>query len=51
MFLWKGQKVRFIELKRSKRDKIRDTQIVWLKAALKEGLSTGQFFIVEWEIV
>ena len=35
---WKGDNVIFAESKRSKRDKIRDTQVKWLDAALRYGL-------------
>jgi hypothetical protein len=51
VIVWKEHQTRFLELKRRKRDKIRDTQAAWLEAALAEGLSVNDFAIVEWDFV
>lgn len=45
---WKGDKVIFAESKRSKRDRIKETQKQWLEAALKTGFTTENFLMVEW---
>lgn len=46
---WKGNRIIFAESKRSKRDKVRDTQTRWLDAALRYGLNPENFLVVEWE--
>lgn len=46
---YKGDNFLFVELKKKKEDKIRMTQIEWLKAALDLGLDKDTFFIAEWE--
>lgn len=49
LLLWKNDKIKFVELKRIKKDKIRTTQIDFLKACLLSGLKTDQFEILEWQ--
>ncbi len=41
----------FAELKKKKEDKIRSTQIEWLKAAMTLDLDRYHFFIAEWETI
>jgi len=48
LFLWKGNKVKFIELKRSKKDQIRPSQKKWFKASIKAGVPNSIFLLVEW---
>lgn len=48
LFLWKGDSLLFIELKRRKKDKIQSTQIEWLGASLEFGLTAANFALVEW---
>ncbi len=48
---WKGKKVMFAELKRFSNDKIRETQVKFLEAALTCGLNKESFLIVEWSLV
>lgn len=43
-------KIHFYELKESKKDKIRLTQIEWLNTCLKLGYSKDNFTIIEWKI-
>jgi len=50
IFLWKGNKVKFFELKRKSKDAIRANQIKWLAAAIDIGYSAEQFAIVEWAL-
>jgi hypothetical protein len=45
---WKGNRIIYIESKRSKKDKIRDTQTGWFKAGLASGLKPENFLIVQW---
>lgn len=40
----------FIELKRRKRDRLRLSQLSWLEAALRAGLTSESFLIVEWDL-
>lgn len=47
---WKNDTFIFAESKRTKRDKIRSTQINWLKAGLNCGLSEENFLIVQWDL-
>jgi hypothetical protein len=48
---WKAKSVLFLESKRHKHDRIRDTQLKWMRAALAVGLTTENFLIVQWEFV
>jgi len=50
IILWANRAVVFVEMKcTSSKDEIGDTQVGWLNAALKSGLSAGQFLVVEWD--
>lgn len=49
LILWKGNYLKFIELKRKGKDKIRSTQIDFLERALKCGYKLSDFEIFEWE--
>ena len=49
LLLWKNGQLKFVELKRTKKDKIRTTQINFLKSCLSYGLKTDQFEILEWQ--
>jgi len=49
ILLWKGRSIRFIELKRLKKDKIRPSQIRFLDVALKSGVPKEAFSLVEWD--
>lgn len=51
LFVWKGESVLFLELKRRKKDIIQNTQIEWLSAALKSRLTQENFAFVEWELL
>lgn len=44
----KNHKLAFIELKERKKDKIRSTQINWLKSCLSLKYDIDQFSIIEW---
>jgi hypothetical protein len=50
VYCWRGEEMLFAESKRFKRDAIRDTQLIWLQAALDEGVRPAQFLIVEWTL-
>jgi hypothetical protein len=47
---WKDNNIVFAESKRQKKDSIRQTQIKWLEAGLKNGLPEESFLVVEWDI-
>lgn len=49
--LWKEDKLLFIELKRSKRDRIQDSQISWLEQSIFLGLKTDNFAFIEWIVL
>jgi hypothetical protein len=49
LLLWKNDQLKFVELKRITKDKIRTTQINFLKSCLSCGLKTDQFEILEWK--
>jgi ribosomal protein S18 acetylase RimI-like enzyme len=50
VILWANRAVVFVEMKcSSSKDVIGDTHVGWLNAALKSGLSAGQFLVVEWD--
>ena len=46
--LWRGTERLFVESKRSGRDRIRKSQLLWLDGAIRTGLSANKFLIVEW---
>lgn len=48
VFVWKGEEVLFIELKRQKKDAIQDSQRSWLEESLKNGLKSTNFALLEW---
>ena len=48
--VWKGEWILFIELKRSKKDRVQDSQISWLENSLLLGLNQKNFAFVEWVI-
>ena len=50
VFAWRGDQIRFVELKRIDKDKIRSTQIAWLEAAIDEGFPLSCFTVVEWDL-
>lgn len=50
VFCWKDDRIIFAESKRLSKDKIRETQIKWLEAALDDGLKKDSFLIVEWSL-
>jgi len=50
LLLWKNQELKFVELKRKKKDKIRQNQIQFLNSALKVGYDIEDFEIFEWDI-
>ena len=49
--VWKNDVMRFLELKRLKKDAVQDTQVEWLAAGLDSGLSADNFALVEGDIV
>ncbi len=51
LLLWKGDNILFIELKRRKKDRIQAGQIEWLTSALELGMDSGNFALVEWELL
>lgn len=48
VLVWSGENVLFIELKRSKKDRIQASQVQWLEESLKIGLKTMNFALIEW---
>lgn len=50
VFCWKKEAIIFVESKRQSKDKIRESQIAFLEAALTCGLSKESFLIVEWTL-
>ena len=49
MILWKEEELKFVELKRQGKDRIRQTQIDFLERALKNGIPIENFEIFEWK--
>lgn len=50
LLAWRGDEFRFIEVKRYRRDKFRDTQYRWFESARMAGIPASSFIIVEWVI-
>jgi hypothetical protein len=49
LVIWKGSKIKFVELKHLLRDKIRENQIKFMNALLKKGFKKEDFIIAEWD--
>jgi hypothetical protein len=47
---WRGQEVLVAECKRAHHDAMNSNQILWLQAAMGEGLSADDFLVVEWSL-
>jgi hypothetical protein len=47
---WRGDELLFVELKQRNRDKLRPTQLAWMKCAVEEGIPPTSFVVVEWRI-
>ncbi len=47
---WKEKKILFVECKRSKKDRIQKSQIIWLERCLNLGLKPENFLLVEWDV-
>ncbi|HZP32702.1 MAG TPA: hypothetical protein VFB23_04990 [Candidatus Acidoferrales bacterium] len=47
VFAWRGDDVLFCECKRHKRDRLRETQFVWIDLAVKAGFTN--LLVVEWD--
>jgi hypothetical protein len=50
LLLWKPGAYLFVELKRMKKDHIRDSQRAFLRAALETGMPLSAFMLVEWTL-
>ncbi len=49
VLLWKGDAVLFVELKRSKKDKIQESQVSWLEKSPESFVLEDNFAILEWD--
>jgi hypothetical protein len=49
VIVWHNDRTIFIESKRHKADKIRDTQVRWLESGLAAGLNPDDFLIAQWD--
>jgi len=50
VYCWNGPKVFFAESKRTRKDRLRDSQRHWLAAAIEESFSSEDFLVVEWSL-
>jgi hypothetical protein len=50
VFVWKDNQVMFLELKRSKKDRVQDSQRLWLEKSLDSKLTADNFAFVEWAV-
>ena len=50
VFVWKGEEVMFIELKRQKKDVIQESQKVWLEKSIDFKLVAENFVFIEWAL-
>jgi len=48
---WLNDKMVFAELKRTKKDRIRNTQCNWLSSCMAYGLTIDNFLIVQWDFI
>lgn len=50
LFVWQDDEYMFVEVKRSKKDRLGPAQFKWLDAALSCGIPLQSFLIVEWDL-
>lgn len=50
LLLWRADAYKFVEMKRAGKDRIRDSQRAFLRAALDGGTPLGAFMLVEWTL-
>ncbi len=50
LLLWRKEEIKFVELKRKGKDKIRNTQIEFFERALQIGFNVEDFEIYEWDL-
>jgi hypothetical protein len=50
VFAWCGDAFVFAEAKRARQDRIRQTQVAWLDAAITLGVERSSLLIVEWRL-
>lgn len=50
VLVWKDNQVLFLELKRSKKDRIQESQISWLDKPVELGLNLSNFSFIEWSL-
>ena len=51
VFCWRDDgAIVFAEAKRSGKDRIRESQVAWLRAALQAGWEASDFLIVQWSL-
>lgn len=50
VFVWKGNKIKFVESKRTGKDALQYTQLLWLEKSLELGLTTNDFILAEWNL-
>jgi hypothetical protein len=48
VMVWKDDRVMFLELKRSKKDRVQDSQRIWLEKSLDSNLTSDNFAFIEW---
>lgn len=51
LLLWRNGVYKFVELKRTKEDKLRPNQYSWLEKTLELGYEPNSFLIVEWSLM
>lgn len=49
VFIWKDDQILFLELKRKKKDAIKDSQRSWLEASLESDHTSEDFALIEWD--
>ncbi|MBL0035362.1 MAG: hypothetical protein IPP26_06230 [Flavobacteriales bacterium] len=47
---WKDDRLVFAESKKQKKDRMRDTQVQWMEAALRCEAVVEDFLVVEWSL-
>lgn len=50
VLVWKDNQLLLIELKRSKKDRIQESQISWLEKSIEFGLNLNNFSFIEWSL-
>ena len=51
MVAWRDGRLVFAQSKKAGKDNLRSTQLRWVEAAMRCGVSAEEFLVVEWDFI